>query len=141
MKQKSIQEANYHTNKKRYDDLWIDNCPLCDTDSQSQKDIILWRWKHWYILYNKFPYTHTKKHIMAVPYEHKSRSEDIEKELFSELYEVHKFVRSFFEEEDYFSFTRETFAWRSLSHYHIHFLNGTMKGKYLREMLKEQYLF
>ena len=137
----NIKEDNYNKNKTVYENLWKNNCPFCDYKNPEQKKLILWKWKYWYIIYAKFPYTNTNKHIMAIPYKHRKKSEDILKEEFLELYNVHKFIKKYFWKKEYFSFTRETFWNRSLEHYHMHFLNWKLQWRFLREMLKWQWLY
>lgn len=78
---------------------------------------------------------------MAVPYKHKCIADDLTSDDFAELKDVHAFVKSYFWDDSYFSFTRETLENRSLEHYHIHFLNWILKWSALREMLKKQWLF
>ncbi len=134
-------ETYYNIKKTQYSDMWRASCPFCDFDSDDQKELIVWRGKHWYILRNKFPYTNTGKHIMVIPYKHKCVATDLDSDEFSELKEVHEFVKSYFWDIDYFSFTRETFANRSLEHYHLHFLNWKLQWKFLRKMLNGQWLF
>lgn len=123
-------------NEKAPENLGKDNCPLCNR--KIEREYILWEWKHWYIKHNIFPYLGIKKHVMAIPIEHITVSSDISKDAYSEMSEVQKFIKNFFWKEDYFSFTRETFANRSLEHLHIHFLPGRIQGKSVREMLKNQ---
>jgi len=61
---------------------------------------------------------------MAVPYEHILFSSDLSDDHFLELKEIHKIVKDFFKDEEYFSFTRESLSddTRSVEHLHIHFL-------------------
>ncbi len=134
-------EEYYQIKKTDYTDMWRSNCPFCAYETKEQKELILWRWKYWYILKNKFPYTNTGRHLMAVPYKHKKFATELNSEEYLEIQQVQKFVKKYFWEEDYFSFTRETFGNRSLEHYHIQFLNGKLEGKFLRKMLKGQGLF
>jgi diadenosine tetraphosphate (Ap4A) HIT family hydrolase len=63
---------------------------------------------------------------------------DLTAEELQELHEVHKFVKDFFEWNNYFSCTRETHECRSIEHYHIHFIPGRLQGSYLRKMLENQ---
>ncbi len=134
-------EKNYNVEKTVYSDMWKSNCPFCDYNSANQKELILWRWKNWYVIKNKFPYTNTGKHLMAIPYQHKCVAWDLSSDEFSDLKEVQEFIKSYFWDSDYFSFVRETFANRSLEHYHLHFLNWKLQWKFIREMLKWQWLF
>jgi len=118
-----------------------DGCPFCDIEAQ--KDMILWRGKHWFIIQNKFPYTGTAEHVMAVPYEHHIYASEFSSEIWSEMELVHAWIRDFYGETGYFSFTRETLHGggkdtRSIEHYHQHFCPGRLQGKYLRKMLQEQ---
>jgi diadenosine tetraphosphate (Ap4A) HIT family hydrolase len=75
---------------------------------------------------------------MAVPYEHKAFFYELTHEEISELHEIHLFMKGYFGKKDYFSCTRETFANRSIEHYHIHFIPGKLQGKFLRKMLELQ---
>jgi diadenosine tetraphosphate (Ap4A) HIT family hydrolase len=63
---------------------------------------------------------------------------DLSKEEIGELQDIYIFVKSFFWEKEYFSFTRESMANRSVEHLHIHFLVGKLQWKYLRKMLEKQ---
>ncbi|MDD3302755.1 MAG: hypothetical protein PHN31_04300 [Candidatus Gracilibacteria bacterium] len=113
-----------------------DNCPFCDLESQ--KDHVIWKGKHWYILHNMFPYSGNEKHIMAVPYEHKKVGIELIDEEILELKDIYKFMEEWFGDENYFSCTRESMGNRSVEHYHMHFIPGRLQGKYLRKMLENQ---
>lgn len=115
-----------------------DGCPFCDLESQ--KDMILWKWKHWFILQNKFPYTGNDQHIMAIPYEHHIHASEFSSDVWSELSAVYTWIQEFYGNTPYFSFTRESSIddTRSIEHYHTHFCPGKLQGKYLRKMLQKQ---
>ncbi len=134
-------EEYYQIKKTHLADMWRNNCPFCDYENAQQKKLIVWRGKYWYLLTNKFPYTNSWKHLMAIPYAHKRFSTELNAKEFWEVQEIQDFVKQYFWEQDYFSFTRESFGNRSLEHYHMHFLNGKLQWKFLREMLKWQWLF
>ncbi len=112
------------------------NCPFCNI--RNNPDQIIWEWKHWYIIYNIFPYTGNSQHIMAIPKLHIGFASGISSDIWSEFWEVQWIVAGFFVESEYFSCTRETLSWRSMEHYHMHFLPGTLKWKFLRKMLEMQ---
>lgn len=113
-----------------------DDCPFCIIEAH--QDYILWEWKYWKIIYNKYPYSWDEKHLMAVPRAHKAFSSDLSAEELLELHEVYGEIRRLYGSENYFSCTRETMANRSIEHLHIHFLPGKLQGKYLRKMLENQ---
>jgi len=121
----------YHAKiwKKIY---WKDDCPFC-FDYES-----IWEWKHWYILKNIYPYSWNEQHLMAVPFTHKKFASEITSEEFLELENVHKFVKNFYWEENYFSCTRESMWNRSIEHYHMHFIPWRLQWQYLRKMLENQ---
>ena len=78
------------------------------------------------IVQNKFPYTGTNDHIMAVPYEHHTHASEFDHETWSEMEDIYSWVKNFYNGEEYFSFTRETITptkpdTRSVEHYHTHF--------------------
>lgn len=78
---------------------------------------------------------------MALPKEHKKFFYEITPQEFAEMIEVHKFVKKYFWDDDYFSFTRETFwlGTRSVEHLHMHFMAGVLKWKFIRKMLEKQW--
>ena len=129
-------------NRQVYDDLTKDsifgkdNCPFCDPDAQ--KELIIWEWRYWFILYNLYPYSGDHGHVMAVPYAHKQYSHELDEDEFSELLGVHAFLKSFYGNGDYFSCTRETMANRSIEHVHMHFLPGKLQWNFVRKMLELQ---
>lgn len=132
---KFLTREEYH-NLKIKKVLWKDECPFCKKDEQSWHTI--WEWKYWYILHNFSPYSWDHRHIMAVPYEHIEYSTWLSKEHFEELHDIQKFVKGFFWNDEYFSFTRESMWNRSVKHLHIHFLVWKLQWKYLRKMLENQ---
>jgi diadenosine tetraphosphate (Ap4A) HIT family hydrolase len=119
-------------------EMWNEphNCPFCNISKNP--DQIIWEGKNWYIVYNIFPYSGNEQHIMAIPKSHICYSSDISSEMWSEFGEVQRVIKDFYAGHEYFSFTRETFSGRSLEHYHMHFLPGTLKWKFLRKMLELQ---
>lgn len=119
-----------------------DKCPFCEPLLEPSE--VLWTGKFWRIMHNKYPYTGNRDHIMAIPIAHKKFPTEFSREEFSEFTDVHTFVADFFGDKIYFSFTRENFNettadGRSVEHYHIHFLPGNLKGKFLRKMLELQW--
>ena len=116
--------------------IWKNNCNFCNTEKIS--DYILWEWSFWNVIVNKNPYTWDARHIMAVPIEHLELWTEIPGEAWAEMLDVHRFVKKYFWEDDYFSFTRETFSNRSLKHYHTHFLPWKMSQQPIIDQLKEQ---
>lgn len=132
---KFLSREEYHNLMK---ELPKSYCPFCD--KKWQKWHTLWEWKYWYVLNALSPYSWDHRHIMAVPNEHIKLSTELTLEHFQELKEVHDFVKSYFGEENYFSFTRET-LWddtRSQEHLHMHFLVWMLYGSFLRKMLEQQ---
>lgn len=126
----------YHA-KIGYKILGKDECPFCDL--QENKARIIWQWKYWYIIHNKYPYSWNEKHLMAVPYRHIKFSRELSQEEFWEMWEIHNKVKEFYGDEDYFSSTRESMGNRSIEHLHMHFIPGKLQGKYLRCMLENQW--
>ena len=112
-----------------------EDCPFC----YIKKNEIYWKGNFWYLTFALTPYSWDERHLMAIPYEHIIYSYDLTLEHFQELLEVQKIVKDFFKEEDYFSFTRESLANRSIEHLHIHFLVWRLKWKFLRKMLELQW--
>lgn len=136
MQTKLLTREEYHKQKWDKKVFWKDDCPFCKIELNIWHTV--WKWKYWYILHNTSPYSWNEKHIMAVPYDHLVFSNDLKNEHFLELAEIHRFVKNFFWNEMYFSFTRESMANRSVEHYHLHFLIWKLQWKYLRKMLENQ---
>lgn len=128
---KILTRKEYHA-KKWKKIFWKEDCPFC-FDFKS-----IWEWKYWYIIRNISPYSWNKKHLMAIPFRHIKYSTELNKEEFSELQDIHKFVKKFYWNEDYFSTTRETMWNRSVEHLHMHFIPWRLQWKYLRKMLENQ---
>lgn len=127
----------YHE-KLESKEIWneLHNCPFCNI--LNNPDQIIWEGHSWYIVYNIFPYTGNSQHIMAIPKLHFTIASEITSDVWLELWEVQKVVTGLFAGNEYFSFTRETFSWRSIDHYHTHFLPGTLYWKFLIHMLEKQ---
>lgn len=119
------------------EDLGASRCIFCEK-IQHEPEFILWEWIHWFVIYNKYPYVWLKNHIMAIPKKHFKESYELPREIYAELSKVHIFIKKFFWEEEYFSFTRETFGGRSLEHLHIHFLPGKIYSHEVEGLLERQ---
>lgn len=117
--------------------FWKEDCPFCKDINNSER--VIWKWLHWAIIYNKYPYILGWKHIMLIPIEHICFSKDISPEIYNEYWEAQKFISLYFNGEQYFSFTRESIEERSVEHLHIHFITGKLKRAALTEMLKLQW--
>ena len=75
---------------------------------------------------------------MLIPIRHARFSHEITHTEYGELQESYDFIKKFYNEDSYFSFTRESFGERSVEHVHTHFISGHLKRNILVEMLKEQ---
>lgn len=113
-----------------------DDCPFCDLEWN--KENIIWKWKYWFLIHNKFSYSGDNRHIMAVPFEHKKFSTELNDQELLDLKNIYKFVEKWFQDENYFSCTRESMWNRSVEHIHIHFIPWRLQWKYLRKMLENQ---
>lgn len=59
----------YH--KKKWKHIYSkNNCPFC-TNIKENEWYIVWKWKYWFIIHNRYPYSWDNQHLMAVPYTHK----------------------------------------------------------------------
>ncbi len=134
-----IQFNRENWNKYRPKDWWEKNCPFCDTISEKEKILIIWKWKFFHIRYNKYPYLWLEKHLLAIPNRHITESYNLTQDEQTELITVKKFMRDFFEWQDYFSFLRETNGWKSLNHMHYHFLPGKIFDTDIENMLRKQW--
>lgn len=134
---KPISRDEYHKIKWVWK-YWKDNCPFCDIEKQESS--IIWKWKKWFIIHTLASYSWDYRHIMAIPHQHVQYSYELTKEHFQELKEIQDFVKDFFKNHEYFSFTRESNGdnSRSVEHLHMHFLVWELEGKFLRKMLELQ---
>ena len=129
--------------REEYNKKWADflfgkeDCPLCE--EKEGGEMLIWQWKHWFITYNKYPYTWTKFHLMAMPNRHICFAHELNQDEISWLYEVHQFIKDYFWNKQYFSFTRETLANRSVEHLHMQFTEWKLQWKYLRKMFQDQW--
>lgn len=129
---------DYHNFLNGRELLEAHECPFCLVEEY--QDMIIWEWKYWMMIYNKYPYTGNNQHIMAVPRAHKEFFWEFTEEEIAELKQVHEEVKKFFWEKSYFSFCRETHGTntKSIKHYHMQFIGAELEGKYLRIMLQKQ---
>lgn len=134
---KPISRQEYHKLKWKWI-IWKDNCPFCDLRDNNINHTI-WVWKYWHIINNISSYSWDYRHIMAVPNDHIIYSKDLTINHYSELKIVYNEVEKYLKWENYFSFTRESLANRSVEHLHIHFLVWELQWKFLRKMLELQW--
>lgn len=129
---------DYHNFLNGRELLEAHECPFCEIEKDNS--LVIWEWKYWILLYNKYPYTGNDQHIMAVPRAHKEFFTEFTDEEVLELKQVHEEVKKFFWEKPYFSFCRETHGTitKSIKHYHMQFIGAELQGKYLRKMLQKQ---
>ena len=112
------------------------DCPFCDLEGNKER--VLWKWKKWFIIQNKYPYSGEENHLMLVPYKHIIFSHELSSDETKELSDAYKWIKDFYDDQIYFSCTRESMTNRSVEHLHMHFLPGRLQGKYLRYMLMKQ---
>lgn len=135
-------KPNFWTRRDLHKAMWgkkiygKDDCPFCFPQQEDNER--LWNGEYWSIFYNKYPYSWNDQHLMAVPNKHKHFSHELTHDELSELSTVYAFMHDYFWDNHYFSFTRESFANRSVEHLHIHFLVGKLQGRFLRKMLELQ---
>lgn len=72
---------------------------------------------------------------MLIPIRHVKYTHELTANEWSELGQAHAFIEQFYREYDYFSFTRESMANRSVEHVHTHFLPGKIKRSKVVELL------
>lgn len=118
-------------------DLWEKNCVFCDLETEKE-DLIIWEWTYFHIRHNKYPYLWLNNHLLAIPNRHIIHSKDLlDKELL-ELKKISEFMFNYYNWDNYFSFLRETSAWKSLNHLHYHFLPWFVIDSDIEDMLKKQ---
>jgi len=119
-------------------DKWETYCPFCD--KKAQKQYILWEWKYWQILHNKFPYNGNSLHLLAIPLKCERHTRNLSSEEWGEFGEVEKFMKKFYGDTNYFSFIREDGKVKSIHHLHYHFLPGEVLPQDIENMLTKQWI-
>lgn len=132
MKKELFSRDDWEKNKPL--DKWEKNCPLC-----KEKDLIIWEWEYLRVIHNKHPILWLQNHLMVIPKRHVIHTKDINSKEASEMIEVEKFMSDFYENENYFSFIRQTLDWKSLAHIHYHYLPWILYYENLEQMLKKQW--
>ncbi len=118
-------------------DLWESNCPFCNT--KDIEEYTIWKWRYFYIAHSKYPHCWIKSHLLVIPHRHITETSKLTHEEFASMKEVEKFMKDYFKnEENYFSFIRETSGWKSIAHLHYHFLPGKIHPSWIENMLAEQ---
>ena len=135
---KIITRNQYHA-KKWKKIFGADDCPFCGIEARTDEESIKWIWKQWYILHNTGSYSWNEDHLMAVPHRHVQFTYDLSPEEISELKQVYEYMKQYFGDKEYFSFNRESMWNRSVEHLHIQFCVWRLQGRYLRNMLMNQW--
>ncbi len=141
MNDKVISFWNYADLKKSLGDkkrFWKEDCPFCRDIQTGER--VYWKWEYWSVLYNSYPYILSGDHFMAIPIRHVTYGHELTSNEWSELSRIQEHLRETFRNVDYFSFTRESLAERSVEHYHMHFIKGDITRRAIIEMLKEQWI-
>lgn len=100
---------------------WEDNCPFCADDFHITNKII-YTTDYWIIFYNKYPYFSDDINLLVCPKKHREFTSELTKEEFWDYLEVEKFMKTFYEWNEYFSFIRQTWWNKSIEHLHYHYL-------------------
>jgi len=131
-----LSRQDWHKNKPK--DKWESECPFCDRNQH--KEYIIWEWKYFKIIHNKFPYWELKNHLLVIPIRCVSHTSNLSSEEYWEFPKIHDFMKKYYWEESYFSFIRERWTAKSIHHLHYHFLPGEIYDIPLEEMLKKQWI-
>lgn len=115
-------------------DLWKSQCPFCDMSLTP----LVKEFTYWFICNNKYPYGNKEKNLLLIPKRHVKYSHDLKSEEWWELKDVHEFIHEYFWEEDFFSFMRESWKWRSLEHLHYHYLPWFISNDDVEHILEKQ---
>lgn len=128
-----VSRLNYDITKKTKD-----NCPFCIL---VDKKNIIWKWKYFFIIHNKYPYLWLNTHLLVVPYKHRIMTSELSKKEYWELKEVEKFMENFYSWLDYFSFIRQSNFddSRSVEHLHYHYLPWKIYPHDVEHFLSKQF--
>ncbi|MDA9129220.1 hypothetical protein N9J72_01965 [Candidatus Gracilibacteria bacterium] len=119
-------------------DKGASNCPFCDQENPKNEQLTVWKGKYWFICHNKYPILGLRNIMMAIPYRHAILSSDLSEDEYKEFRDVEIFMKSFYGDQEYFVFMRESVAGRSLEHIHYHFVPGRIPYDDIEVMLKKQ---
>jgi len=126
IKKNGIQKSREEYAKRKIRFFTEENCPFC---TELNKKEILFSSKFWIIAYNKYPYFWDKKGLLSFPKRHIKLTVELNREELADFIEVEKFMLSFYDQEDYFSFIRQTKSNKSVEHIHYHYLPWTPSAK------------
>jgi len=73
-----------------------EECPFCNVEKT--KNTLIYEFIYWKIILNKHPYSGQENHLMAVPKRHFIFAYEMSEEEHSEILEIHKFMRDFYEQ-------------------------------------------
>ena len=118
--------------EKKPNDLWKTQCPFCD----SSLTPLIKEFTYWFVCNNKYPYWWIRKNLLLIPKRHVKYSYELTSQEWWELEKVHSFIHEYFWDEDFFSFMRESCAWRSLEHLHYHLLPWYITGQDVENILE-----
>lgn len=121
------------------DSIWIENCPFCQDNSESDNLWFVKKFKFWNIKKNLYPYNWIKDHLLLIPYRHIEHTKLLNENELIELKEINEFIEKYFGEQNYFSFIRETNWWKSVKHIHYHYLPWILFSDKMEEIMKEQH--
>lgn len=126
-----IQKTREEYDKRKIRYFTKENCPFC-SDLEEANEVIF-KTKFWKVVYNKYPYFWNKKWLLAFPKKHIKFTWELTPEIFWDFVEVQKFMKKFFDWEEYFSFIRESKWNRSVEHLHYHFLPWALSAENIGE--------
>jgi diadenosine tetraphosphate (Ap4A) HIT family hydrolase len=115
-------------------DLWKSQCPFCDISLTP----LVKEFTYWFICNNKYPYGNKEKNLLLIPKRHVKYSHDLKSEEWWELKIIHEFINEYFWKDDFFSFMRESWKWRSLEHLHYHYLPWFISNEDVEHILEKQ---
>ena len=118
-------------------DKWLTYCPFCHP--QDDKDLLLWEWKYWFIVHNKYPIWGRDDHIMAIPKRCVEFTKDLNWQEMSEFPEVETFMSTFYKDHSsYWSMIRQSSNIKSILHLHYHYLPWDIHARDIESMFESQ---
>jgi len=114
-----------YKNREDYDKnhkyIWKEDCCFCD-ENLDNTNKVLYMTKHWIVVYNKYPYFWDEKNILTFPKRHIEFSIELNDEELLDYINVEKYISDFYENDEYFSLTRQSRSNKSVEHLHYHYI-------------------
>jgi len=112
-------------NREEYENSKIyftkETCPFCENNILNE--IILFESNFWFVIKPEYPYFNDyENHLLAIPKRHVEFTFELSEEELKDFLNIEKYMLSFYNWTDYFSFIRQSRWNKSVEHLHYHYI-------------------